>query len=77
MIFADIERRQLHQRQSVGGSARLTFYAGVMERRSEPTKKKRPHFWGHPKEAREGGKVREGDACQLQQQSRHGDVEIV
>src|SRR5690348_7628154 len=40
-------------------------------------KKKRPHFWGHPKEAREGGKVREGDAYRLEKQSRNGDVEIV
>lgn len=40
-------------------------------------KKKRPHRWGHPKEAREGGKVREGDAYQPSKQGRNGDVEIV
>ena len=40
-------------------------------------KKKRPHFWGHPKEAREGGKVREGDAYRPKKQDGNGDVEMM
>src|SRR6185437_12962466 len=47
------------------------------ETKANSPKKKRPHFWGHPKEAREGGKVREGDAYRPANQSRIGDVEIV
>jgi hypothetical protein len=50
---------------------------GATRHKRGDAKKKRPHFWGHPKEAREGGKVREGDAYQPHKQGRNGDVEIV
>ena len=61
-----------------GMQHRFHFQAGKpREQKTTAQQKKRPHFWGHPKEAREGGKVREGDAHRPTNQSRNGDVEMI
>jgi hypothetical protein len=60
-----------------GTHHRSQFQVGGQERQKTATKKSGPISGATHKEAREGGKVREGDAYRPAKQSRKGDVEMI